>query len=248
MTYKDRYKGIAVSLLTLSRCLSGGYVNFGVFQLYGDSALSDALDTVLHLTLSIPVHELLAYPKVMRAYFPFQEILFHNHTPYVCKLDTPVFMQIMSNVQHGLKWINPPHDISVSSECASALYHLVDFRFRSSKQEVVALTSLEKHLTENNTMFGSLLALLIESALDDCPNQWALSRPMLGLILTNPEAYEQIQLQICENLPVDHRERMAEALGKLMDGVNRNLESRNRDRFTQNLSAFRHEVKAFMQS
>lgn len=55
MTYKDRYKGIAVCLLTLSRCLSGGYVNFGVFQLYGDSALSHALETVLHLSLSIPV-------------------------------------------------------------------------------------------------------------------------------------------------------------------------------------------------
>lgn len=235
----------------------------------------------------------MAYPKVMRAYFPFQEILFHNHTPYLCKLDMPVFMQIMTNVQHGLKWINPPHDISVSSECASALYHLVEFRFRSSKQEVEALACLEKHLAESNGMFGSLLALLIESALDDCPNretrhsshqhsmppqtrcgvdvvtwdqvcfasslrcllltddfcaEWALSRPMLGLILTNGEAFEQIKLQICETLPGDHRERMGEAMGKLMDGVNRNLESRNRDRFTQNLSAFRHEVKAFMQA
>ena len=37
-------------------------------------------------------------------------------------------------------------------------------------------------------MFGSLLALLLESVVyDDCPNQWALSRPMLGLILTNTE-------------------------------------------------------------
>jgi exportin-7 len=39
-------------------------VNFGVFQLYGDNALSDALDTVLQLSLSIPVQELMAYPKV----------------------------------------------------------------------------------------------------------------------------------------------------------------------------------------
>jgi len=248
LTYKDRYKGISICLLILSRCLSGGYVNFGVFQLYGDSALSDALDTVLQLSLSIPVAELMAYPKVMRAYFPFQEILFHNHTPYLCQLDTSVFMQIMACLQHGLKWINPPHDISVSSECASALYHLVDFRFRNSKKDAVALTALSKHLSENSMMFGSLLALLIESALDDCPNQWALSRPMLGLILTTPEAFEQIKAQMCESLSAEHRERMAEALNKLMDGVNRNLESRNRDRFTQNLSAFRHDVKAFMQA
>ncbi len=44
----------------------------------------------------------------------------------------------MGNVQHGLKWINPPHDISVSSECASALYHLVEFRYvvKSCEQDV----------------------------------------------------------------------------------------------------------------
>ena len=35
-----------------------------VEQLYGDSALSEALNIVLHLSLSIPVNELMAYPKV----------------------------------------------------------------------------------------------------------------------------------------------------------------------------------------
>ena len=33
-------------------------------QLYGDSALSEALNIVLQLSLSIPVNELMAYPKV----------------------------------------------------------------------------------------------------------------------------------------------------------------------------------------
>jgi exportin-7 len=31
---------------------------------------------------------------------------------------------------------------------------------------------------------------------------------------------------------------------KLMDGVTRSLEARNRDRFTQNLTVFRHDAKA----
>jgi exportin-7 len=96
-------------------------------------------------------------------------------------------------------------------------------------------------------MFGNLLALLLESVVyDDCPNQWALSRPMLGLILTNTEAYEQIKQQMIEALPPDRQAQMAAALEKLMTGVMRNLESRNRDKFTQNLTAFRQEVKSFM--
>lgn len=44
--------------------LAGNYVNFGVFELYGDRALSDALDIALKMTLSIPLADVLAFPKV----------------------------------------------------------------------------------------------------------------------------------------------------------------------------------------
>ncbi len=36
--YDTRYKGISVCLLALARAMSGNYVNFGVFELYGDPA------------------------------------------------------------------------------------------------------------------------------------------------------------------------------------------------------------------
>lgn len=44
--------------------LAGNYVNFGVFELYGDRALSDALDVALKMTLSIPLADILAFRKV----------------------------------------------------------------------------------------------------------------------------------------------------------------------------------------
>lgn len=44
--------------------LAGNYVNFGVFELYGDRALSDVLDIALKMTLSIPLADILAFRKV----------------------------------------------------------------------------------------------------------------------------------------------------------------------------------------
>lgn len=44
--------------------LAGNYVNFGVFELYGDRALADALDIALKMALSVPLADLLAYRKV----------------------------------------------------------------------------------------------------------------------------------------------------------------------------------------
>ena len=70
---------------------------------------------------------------------------------------------------------------------------------------------------------------------------WATTR-----CLRLQEAYEQIKRQMIEALAPDRRGQMEAAFEKLMVGVLRNLESRNRDKFTQNLTAFRQEVKAFL--
>ena len=43
----------------LKAALSGNYVNFGVFRLYGDSALDDALGIFVKLLLSITQNDLL---------------------------------------------------------------------------------------------------------------------------------------------------------------------------------------------
>lgn len=37
--YEQKYKGVWICLLMLARAMSGNYVNFGVFELYGDPAL-----------------------------------------------------------------------------------------------------------------------------------------------------------------------------------------------------------------
>jgi exportin-7 len=49
--------------------LAGNYVNFGVFELYGDRALADALDVALKMTLSIPLADIMAFRKVKLCLF-----------------------------------------------------------------------------------------------------------------------------------------------------------------------------------
>lgn len=55
--YETKYKGIAICTAILARCLDGGYVNFGVFSLYGDPALEVAMDMAFKLLLSVPAEE-----------------------------------------------------------------------------------------------------------------------------------------------------------------------------------------------
>lgn len=55
--------------------LTGNYVNFGVFELYGDRALADALDIALKMILSIPLGDILTYRKVKHFYWMFIKML-----------------------------------------------------------------------------------------------------------------------------------------------------------------------------
>lgn len=57
--YSHKLKGISICFSMLKSALCGGYVNFGVFRLYGDSALDDALGMFVRLLLSIPQQDLL---------------------------------------------------------------------------------------------------------------------------------------------------------------------------------------------
>lgn len=54
-----KLKGISVCFSMLKAALCGSYVNFGVFRLYGDEALDNALNVFVKLLLSIPQSDLL---------------------------------------------------------------------------------------------------------------------------------------------------------------------------------------------
>lgn len=65
--YSQRYKGISLCLSMLSRALNGSYVNFGVFELYNDSALQSALDAAMKMALSIHPEEVRPPPPFAAA-------------------------------------------------------------------------------------------------------------------------------------------------------------------------------------
>ncbi|MQL98443.1 hypothetical protein Taro_031154, partial [Colocasia esculenta] len=186
--YNSRYKGMWVSLTILSRALSGNYVNFGVFELYGDRALADALDIALKMALSIPLADILAFRKLMRAYFGLVEVLFNNHMVFILNLDPSTFMHIVGSLESGLKCL----DASVSSQCASAVDNLATYYFNhitvGDAPPSAAAMNLARHIADCPSLFPEILRSLFEIVLfEDCGNQWSLSRPMLSLVLISEQ-------------------------------------------------------------
>lgn len=242
--YTQKYKGMALCFTILLRGLAGNYVNFGVFELYGDPSLNDALDVTLRLSLSIPLNHLMSYQKLARSYFQLLEVLAHNHTAFLVARDAATFRHIGTSLETGMKSL----DVTISSQCAAAVDSLAGFYFNNvvnGETQTPATQAFVSHVRENPTIFPSILKTLFEIVLfEDCSNQWSLSRPILSLILLNEQVYADLKMQIIASQPGDRQPRLASCFEKLMDKISRTLEPKNRDKFTQNLTIFRHDFRA----
>nr|GEV19083.1 exportin-7-A isoform X1 [Tanacetum cinerariifolium] len=242
--YAYKYKGIWIALTVLSRALAGNYVNFGVFELYGDRALADALGIALKMTLSVPLADILAYRKLTKAYYAFLEVLFNSHIIYMLNLDLNTFMHIVGSLESGLKGL----DTSISTQAASAVDNLAAFYFNNitiaEAPTSPAAVNLARHIAECPTLFPEILKTLFEIVLfEDCGNQWSLSRPMLSLILINEQIFSDLKAHILGSQSADQHQRLSLCFDKLMADVSRSLDSKNRDKFTQNLTIFRHDFR-----
>ncbi|CAG8785756.1 18495_t:CDS:2, partial [Acaulospora morrowiae] len=57
--YSEKYKGISICFSILTKSFSGRYVNFGVFELYGDKALEVALNASFEMMLNVELEDIL---------------------------------------------------------------------------------------------------------------------------------------------------------------------------------------------
>lgn len=234
--YRVMYKGNWVAMLLFSRALGGNYVNFGVFSLYGDPALQDAMAICFKIISAIPIDQLMAYPKVAKAHFALVEILCSNHPQEIAKLDHVTFVRIVESLRESLQ----SHEVWLSSQSASAIDQLSAFRFKQTLKGSEQGRLMLAHVEQTPELFPSCLEIIFSMIIHvDCTNQWSLSRPLLSLILTNEEAFMRIKTTTIQAQPPEKQPNVGAAFDKLMKDVLPNLESKNRDRFTQQVTQFR---------
>ncbi|KAF9425387.1 Exportin 7, partial [Podila epigama] len=90
-----------------STSLSGKYVNFGVFKLYGDKALERILDIFFQLMLAIPVEDMVAFPKLSMAYFSVMDVFTSDHMTGLPMMPHPVLAYMFHALGEIIQPQNP---------------------------------------------------------------------------------------------------------------------------------------------
>ncbi|XP_037791667.1 exportin-7-like isoform X1 [Penaeus monodon] len=140
-------------------------------------------------------------------------------------------------------------DTMVCSGCCATLDHVVTYLYKllhqKSKKGTVDLESdaLVRVMKHQPSILQQMLATVLNIIMfEDCRNQWSMSRPLLPLILLNNEYFGQLRQQIISQQAPDKQGAMAQWFDSLMEGIEPNLLTKNRDKFTQNLSVFRRDI------
>uniref|UniRef100_A0A7N8XBM2 Exportin 7 n=1 Tax=Mastacembelus armatus TaxID=205130 RepID=A0A7N8XBM2_9TELE len=192
------------------------------------------------------------YPKLSQSFYSLLEVLTQDHMNFIASLEPHVVMYILSSISEGLTAL----DTMVCTGCCSSLDHIVTYLFkqlsRSTKKRPTPMATddrflhiMQQHPEMIQQMLSTVLNIII---FEDCRNQWSMSRPLLGLILLNEKYFADLRNSIVNSQPPEKQQAMHLCFENLMEGIERNLLTKNRDRFTQNLSVFRREVNDSMKN
>nr|XP_047127698.1 exportin-7 [Hydra vulgaris] len=170
--YNTKLKGISICFNMLKAALSGGYVNFGVMRLYGDSSLDNAIGVFVKLLESVEQRNLLEYPKLSKSYYTLVETVTEHHIDHICKLDPQVLMYIISTVSEGLTAL----DLGISTGCCSALDHIISYFFTNCQKANKNDSTKDQHaalklLDLRSEIFQQMLATIMNIVMfEDCRN------------------------------------------------------------------------------
>ncbi|KAI7855239.1 armadillo-type protein [Circinella umbellata] len=266
--YPYKYKGISICFNILSRCLGGRYINFGVFWLYQDKAIDEAFHMMFQLMLSIPLDDLMGFPKLARAFITLLDDFAQEQLTALPTLEPNTFLYLMQACELAVE----STDSFILSHACATINNICTFvaqetekneihkslngsnnedstsndqqrRRSSSSKQAPATHWLMTYLTQFPNILPSLLVTILNLVLfDDTQDQWTLSRPLYVLMLLQKQyAVEYTSQVINQQLP-ERREFVTKALNTMTEGVDWTLTIKDRERFSQNVSAFRREL------
>ena len=238
--YKLRYKSIGVCLASMALALTGQYVTFGAFTLYGDKTVDDVVGVLMTLALSIPKHDLIAFHKVATAFYSFQEALFRHALSLIISLETSTVVQLLQLLHFGL---SNALQTNVHILCARSIDRFASFLFRNRLRSTPLSIRMQQHMAQVPGLIEDLqLVLLKQIVTDEHTDLGILAHPLLSLILASGEALQAVSSAFIKKQAAVLQESVSNAFHDLMKGVERNLEVENRRKFLRNVQAYRAQV------
>ncbi|KAJ3206287.1 hypothetical protein HK099_000575, partial [Clydaea vesicula] len=214
--------------------LVGKYVNFGVFSLYQDPAYDNVINMYFRLLISIPLSDLKTLPKLANSVFLLFQVFSSEQMQALPNIDEQVFSYMLKSSGECLT----SSDQVIATQIAMSIESIFSFivKQRLLKKQHYLVDQVENNINLVNEILVKLMELLFFM---DHPSQWTMSRAFFPLVLVSKDFFDYCLRILLQNQLPENQEILASLLKNLMDGIEFNLLSKNRDRFTQQIVQFR---------
>lgn len=240
--YKERYKGIMVSMTILHRSLSGCYVNFGMFEIYEDPSLRDSIMVVINLVRKYRYEILMSYKKISTAWWKLLELLFRQHFEILAQ-DQQVFDYLFKSLYEGMQNRAPSH----SSPVLHSLDHVftwIHIEGSLKKQRSETLPVLQKYMNDNiNYVLRVFVCLLNLHLFGSETTTWSICKPIYSIVIVFPELWQAYLNQMLQHQSVGIQDIIQESFMIITQNMPRRITDKNRDLFIKNLIQFKNETK-----
>jgi exportin-7 len=129
--------------------------------------------------------------KLSKAFYSFLEVLFKSHLNVLAKLDSPVFIQLVKMTHEGLQ----SSELAVSANSATTIDHIATYMFLNQRKAKETVVNIQKHLATEPGLLNELMNTLFNTLLfeKNSANNWAVTRPILSLMLADGPCLRQYQ-------------------------------------------------------
>ncbi|KAF5398041.1 hypothetical protein PHET_08861 [Paragonimus heterotremus] len=128
--YQVKLKPIVAALDALKVCLSGSFINFGVFSLFREESLEKAVEMGVQLMLCVDESELQEFPKVAHSFFSLLEYLVNDHMPFVASLGG-VLIHFLNTIANNIL----STDTTIAENCCLCLDYILTHVFKLVQHE-----------------------------------------------------------------------------------------------------------------
>lgn len=135
----------------------------------------------------------------------------------------------------------------MSAQCASTIDHIATYVFLNQNRDKPVAQMIRTHMASEADIWFQLMSTLMNQLLyASHANHWAVTRPILSLLLASEQSFSDYQNQLISTQSIENQDKLREEFSKLTADIQRSLETTNRDRFTQKLTMFRLNVRQFL--
>ncbi|KAJ3435436.1 exportin [Anaeramoeba flamelloides] len=242
-----KIKSIELCYTLLKEILNIKEIHFGVFKAYQDDTLKEIIYKVFFISQNYPQDYLIIYPKLSNSYYSLLKTISKRHLYIFLSFDLQNFEVLLNHIIIGINSSNK----KIFKRVCYLIEKLLFFYYKNHQnpfqkfdQKIQLAKNFHANYSKFNHHFKSILSKFLELIIfENVFNSWAISNPLLALILLNQNHFLNLKESYINQTNSKYTNKVKLIFNILLEKIDNNSSNLNKTNFFSNLNTFRKLIR-----